>query len=59
MLATPVPDDDRCIIVASKGGDDRHPDWYHNLRANPEITVEFKNDRFTARIEQLVGRKAG
>lgn len=40
MLATPIHGDGRYIIVASKGGDDRHPDWYHNLVANPEITLE-------------------
>ena len=40
MLATPVPDPDRVIVVASKGGDDRHPDWYLNLVANPEVIVE-------------------
>lgn len=40
MLTVPVQDDDRYIFVASKGGDDRDPDWYRNLVANPEITVE-------------------
>ncbi|MEL6981428.1 MAG: nitroreductase family deazaflavin-dependent oxidoreductase [Actinomycetota bacterium] len=40
LLTVPVQDDDRIIFVASKGGDDRDPDWYRNLVANPEITVE-------------------
>ena len=40
MLATPIPDDERCIVVASKGGDDRHPDWYRNLLADPHVVVE-------------------
>lgn len=40
MLTVPVQDDDRYVFVASKGGDDRDPDWYRNLVANPEITVE-------------------
>lgn len=40
MLATPIHGDGRYVIVASKGGDDRHPDWYRNLVANPEITLE-------------------
>ncbi len=40
MLTSPVHDGDRWVLVASKGGDDRHPDWYRNLDANPEITLE-------------------
>lgn len=44
MLTAPVHDDDQWVFVASKGGDDRHPDWYRNLVANPEITVESMTD---------------
>ena len=40
MLTTPIQDDGRYILVASKGGDDRDPDWYRNLVAHPEITLE-------------------
>ena len=40
MLTAPVQDGDRLIFVASKGGDDRHPDWYRNLVAEPGIRVE-------------------
>ena len=40
MLATPIREDRRYIVVASKGGDDRHPDWYLNLVANPDVVVE-------------------
>ncbi len=40
MLTTPIQEDGRYILVASKGGDDRDPDWYKNLVANPEITLE-------------------
>jgi deazaflavin-dependent oxidoreductase (nitroreductase family) len=39
MLTSPVQDGDRVVIVASKGGDPRHPTWYLNLRENPEVTV--------------------
>ena len=38
-LTAPIADDDRIVLVASFGGDDRHPAWYHNLRANPEVQV--------------------
>ena len=38
-------DGDDLIIVASKGGHPRHPAWYHNLRANPETTVQVGGER--------------
>jgi deazaflavin-dependent oxidoreductase (nitroreductase family) len=31
-------DEDRVTIVASKAGDARHPAWFHNLRAHPDVT---------------------
>lgn len=40
MLTTPIHGDGRYVLVASKGGDDRDPDWYRNLVANPQITLE-------------------
>ena len=39
MLAVPIADSERLVLVASYGGDDRHPAWYLNLRANPEVRV--------------------
>jgi deazaflavin-dependent oxidoreductase (nitroreductase family) len=44
-------DGDRIVIVASKGGAPTHPDWYHNIVANPEITVEVGGEKFPARAE--------
>ena len=38
-LTSPVCSDDRIVLIASKGGDDRHPDWYHNLVAQPEVEI--------------------
>lgn len=35
-----LPDGDRMVIFASKGGAPENPAWYHNLRANPEASVE-------------------
>ncbi len=32
-------DGDRVTIIASKAGDERHPAWFHNLRANPEVML--------------------
>ena len=48
------PDDDRYVIIASKGGSPTNPDWYHNLVANPRATIEVGTERFdvTARVAQ-------
>lgn len=40
-----VRDGDNLVIVASKGGHPRHPAWFHNLRANPETTVQVGGER--------------
>jgi deazaflavin-dependent oxidoreductase (nitroreductase family) len=42
-------DGDRYIVVASKGGAEKHPEWYLNLRDNPEVQVQVLADRFRAR----------
>lgn len=39
MLSVPISEGDRLVLVASFGGDDRHPAWYLNLQANPEVRV--------------------
>lgn len=39
MLTTPIHDEHRIVLIASKGGDDRHPDWYRNLVANPDVEI--------------------
>jgi deazaflavin-dependent oxidoreductase (nitroreductase family) len=31
-------DDDRVTVIASRAGDDKHPAWFHNLRAHPDVT---------------------
>jgi len=49
---TPVvtkEDGDRLVIIASKGGAPSHPDWYHNLVANPEVGIEYGTEHFQAR----------
>ncbi len=42
-------DGDRYIVVASNGGSPHHPNWYLNLKANPEVQVQVGADHFTAR----------
>ena len=39
-------DGDRLVVIASKGGEPTHPDWYHNLLAHPEATVEGERRPF-------------
>ncbi len=53
MLTTPHQEGDSMVIVASKGGDDRHPAWFLNLRDSPEVEVETGDEpkhKRTARI---------
>jgi F420H(2)-dependent quinone reductase len=38
-------DGEDLVIVASKGGYPRHPGWFHNLRADPETTVQVGSER--------------
>jgi len=47
-------DDGRHVIVASKGGAPHHPDWYYNLLANPEVSVEYGTETFKARASVTV-----
>jgi deazaflavin-dependent oxidoreductase (nitroreductase family) len=41
--------DDGYAIFGSKGGADTNPDWYHNLKANPEAEVEMGTETFRVR----------
>jgi deazaflavin-dependent oxidoreductase (nitroreductase family) len=47
-----VPYGDTILAVASKGGAEKDPDWYRNVLAHPDVTVEVGNEKFetTARI---------
>jgi F420H(2)-dependent quinone reductase len=36
-----IEDGKDVVLVASKGGFPRNPAWYHNLRANPDTTVQI------------------
>jgi len=36
------------VVVASKGGDDEHPEWFRNLQAEPSVGVQVRDRRFTA-----------
>jgi deazaflavin-dependent oxidoreductase (nitroreductase family) len=45
-------------VFASKAGATSNPDWYHNLKAHPEITVEYGTETFPARLDELPEEEA-
>ena len=49
--------DGRMLIFASKGGSPKHPDWYHNLVANPTVTVEVGTDTYEATAVVIAGEE--
>jgi deazaflavin-dependent oxidoreductase (nitroreductase family) len=48
-------DGDTLYVFASAGGAPKHPAWYHNLVAHPEVTVEVGTERFAARATPVTG----
>ncbi len=42
LLTSPLQEGPVLVIVASRGGDDRHPAWFLNLRDNPAVTVSLR-----------------
>jgi deazaflavin-dependent oxidoreductase (nitroreductase family) len=50
-------DGDNYVVIASKGGSPTHPDWYHNLVANPDVTVEVGTERFEAHARLAEGEE--
>ncbi len=52
-----VSDGDRVLAIASKGGSPKHPLWYHNLLAHPEVTVEVGSEKFDATARVLTGEE--
>lgn len=53
-------DGDKYVVVASKGGAPKHPLWFGNVQANPEVEVEVTNDdrveKFKARARVVDGK---
>lgn len=59
-ITTPVmynTDGDRLLIFASKGGAPTNPAWYHNLVANPTVTVEVGAESFQAKASVVSGEE--
>ncbi len=52
-----LPDGNRLLIFASKGGAPTNPDWYHNLLAHPQVTVEVGPETYEATATVLTGEE--
>ena len=50
-------DGDNLVLIASKGGTDRNPAWYHNLKANPETTAWWQGERRRVRARDASGEE--
>ena len=50
-------DGDRLLVFASKGGAPTNPDWYHNLLAHPQVTVEVGSEVYGADAIVLSGEE--
>jgi deazaflavin-dependent oxidoreductase (nitroreductase family) len=48
-------DGDRIVVIASMGGAPKHPAWFRNLTAHPEVTVELGTEKFKARASVADG----
>jgi deazaflavin-dependent oxidoreductase (nitroreductase family) len=48
-------DGDTWVVVASKGGAPEHPGWYQNLEANPEASIQVKDERIPVRATTAEG----
>jgi deazaflavin-dependent oxidoreductase (nitroreductase family) len=50
-------DGDRYVIFASKAGAPSHPDWYHNLKAHPDVAIEVGTDTLDALASEATGEE--
>ena len=50
-------DGDRLVVFASKGGASTNPDWYHNVQAHPDASVEIGTERFPVRARIAEGEE--
>ncbi len=51
-----VVDGKNYILVASQGGAPTHPQWYHNLKANPDVEIRDKTEVHKMRVREVVDR---
>lgn len=55
LLTSPLTDDGRMVLVASRGGDDRHPAWLLNLREEPNVQVSVRGGPRTPMLARIAG----
>ena len=48
-----VVDGDHYILVASRGGAPRHPQWYHNLKADPSVEIRDETEVYSMRVREV------
>jgi deazaflavin-dependent oxidoreductase (nitroreductase family) len=49
-----VVDGNNYILVASQGGAPKHPLWYYNLKADPNVEIRDKTELYAMRIREVV-----
>jgi F420H(2)-dependent quinone reductase len=59
MALMRIEHDGKYALVASKGGAPEHPKWYHNIMANPDVTLQDGPEPFDARARELQGEERG
>jgi deazaflavin-dependent oxidoreductase (nitroreductase family) len=52
-----LDDDGRYVIFASKAGAPTNPDWYHNLKADPDTTIEVGSDTVAVTAAEATGEE--
>jgi deazaflavin-dependent oxidoreductase (nitroreductase family) len=52
ILTAPIVDADRIVLVASKGGDDRDPEWFRNIIASPDVELDIAGQRREVRARR-------
>ncbi len=52
-----VPNGDGFLLVASQGGAPRHPVWYHNLVAHPDVSITFEGHARSMRVRVATGEE--
>jgi deazaflavin-dependent oxidoreductase (nitroreductase family) len=48
-----LPDGERYVVFATKGGSPTHPDWYHNLMGNPDVEIEIGSETIPVRATEI------
>jgi len=50
-----LKDGDRYVIFASKGGAETNPDYYHNIKAHPDIQIEVGDETINVHAKEITG----